>query len=278
MMEQLISFKAFTSSIRHKRIVSHPFFIKKYHFFLLKGLSFKGGRNHLGRISIRYRKKSSKRFYRYVDFKRNFLNIPYFALQIEKDPNRNALISLIKYQNGTNSYIIVPKNFELFKKLYNLSVHFNLNKSRVNLGECYFLKKIPIGSLIYNIEFFPNQGGKLARTSGSFGQLIEKDFSNNLGLILLKSGKKLLLSLNCKASLGIVSNFLFDKQILGKAGSNRWKGFKSNVRGVAMNPIDHPHGGGEGKSSGGRCSVSKWGKLTKGFKTRSRRKKSKYEV
>ena len=278
MMERLITFKPFNSSIRHRRILSHPFFIKNYNCFLLKGLKANGGRNCLGRISVRHRKKILKRLYRYVDFKRNYLNIPYFALQIEKDPVRNALISLIKYQNGSNSYILVPKNFELFKKLYNMSIFFNLSKKKINLGECFFLKKIPIGSLVYNIEFFPNQGGKVSRAAGTFGQLVEKNFLKNLGLILLKSGRKILVSLNCKASLGIVSNFLAINQILGKAGATRWKGFKSKVRGVAMNPIDHPHGGGEGKSSGGRCSVSKWGKLTKGFKTRNRNKRKKYEI
>ena len=273
MMEQIIKFKAITSSIRHKRILLYPYFIKKYSYFLLKGLNFKGGRNSSGQISVRHRKKYLKRFYRYIDFKRNFINIPYFSLQVERDPNRNALISLIKYQNETFSYILAPKNFELFKRFYNFSENFNLNRNKINLGECFLLKKIPIGSLIYNLEFFPNEGGKFIRAAGTFGQLIEKNFNTNSSLILLKSGKKVKISLNCKASLGIVSNFLYNNQILGKAGSNRWKGFKSHVRGVAMNPIDHPHGGGEGKSSGGRCSVSKWGKLTKGFKTKNRKKK-----
>lgn len=237
---------------------------------LTEGLSKTGGRNNLGRITIWHRGGGHKRLYRLVDFKRNKANVEAVVERIEYDPNRTANIALIKYDDGDYSYIIAPQKLEIGVRIINSDL------ADIKVGNCMSLKAIPVGTAVHNIEMKPGKGGQLVRSAGAFAQLVGKDAG--FAQLKLRSGELRLVPLECRATIGIVSNPDHQNVSLGKAGRKRWLGRRPVVRGVAMNPIDHPHGGGEGKTSGGRHPVTPWGKPTKGKKTRKNKTTSKYIV
>ncbi|WP_028574925.1 50S ribosomal protein L2 [Desulfonatronovibrio hydrogenovorans] len=233
---------------------------------LVKGLPRKSGRNSYGRITSRRRGGGSKRRYRTIDFKRNKFDIPAKVVSIEYDPNRSARIALLSYLDGEKRYILAPVGLKVG------SVVQAGEKVDIQPGNALPLYKIPVGTVIHNIELTPGRGGQMARSAGTYAQLVAKE--GKYALVKLPSGEvRNVLSSNI-ASIGQVGNVEHENISIGKAGRNRWLGRRPKVRGVAMNPIDHPLGGGEGKSSGGRHPVSPWGWPTKGYKTRSRKKAS----
>ncbi len=233
----------------------------------IKGLIFnkknKAGRNHYGRITVRRRGGGHKRLYRKINF--NFLSTNYQVLSHEYDPNRNSKISVIKCLNsGKISYILAVKDLKPGDII-------DSKKSIVNGGR-YYLKDLPPNYLINNIEFKPKKGGQISRSSGMFCKILQKDHEKALVKIKLPSLEERFININCKATVGSINNNFFHIKKLRKAGNSRWLGKRPKVRGVAMNPVDHPHGGGEGKTSGGRPSVTPWGHITIGKVTRSKRK------
>jgi large subunit ribosomal protein L2 len=228
---------------------------------LTVGKSSSGGRNNLGRITSRFRGGGHKRRYRIVDFKRRAkLGVPATVERIEYDPNRSAFIALIRYQDGELSYILAPQRLKAG------DVVIAAEKADVKPGNAMPLSAIPVGTIIHNLEMKPGAGGKLARAAGTYAQLVGKD--QGYAQVKLMSGELRLLRGECMATVGAVSNPDNSNQQIGKAGRNRWLGRRPHNRGVAMNPVDHPHGGGEGRTSGGRHPVTPWGKPTKGAKTR----------
>lgn len=237
---------------------------------LTVGLNKNGGRNNLGRITTRHRGGGHKRRYRMVDFKRLRFDIPAEVLRIEYDPNRTAFIALIRYEDGEHSYILAPAKLQVGAKVV------SGNRVDVQPGNAMPLANIPLGSLVHNIELKPGKGGQIARSAGSYAQLAGRD--QGYALLKLSSGEMRAVRSDCMATLGTVSNSDHMNQNFGKAGRTRWKGFRPTVRGVVMNPVDHPHGGGEGKTSGGRHPVTPWGVPTKGKKTRHNKSTDQYIV
>ena len=231
---------------------------------LTEGLSKSGGRNHFGRITTRHIGGGHKRSYRLVDFKRRKFDVVGTVERLEYDPNRTAFIALIKYDDGEQSYILAPQRLQPGDKV--------VSGERVDIkpGNAMPLKNIPVGTIVHNVELKPAGGGQLARAAGSYVQLVGRDAG--LALLRMSSGEVRMVRTECMATIGAVSNPDQQNTSIGKAGRNRWKGRKPSVRGVAMNPIDHPHGGGEGRTSGGRHPVTPWGKGTKGNKTRRNKK------
>jgi len=234
---------------------------------LLEKKKNNAGRNNKGQISSYHKGGGHKKMYRIIDFKRSLRDIFGYVERIEYDPNRSSYIALIIYRNGSLQYIIAPKGLKAGDEI----ITSNSNEIDIKIGNSLPIKNVPIGTLIHNIELLPNKGGQLARSAGTYAKLIKKE--NNIALIRLSSGKMIEISNSCLCTIGEVSNDNVKNKVIGKAGRSRWLGIRPTVRGVAMNPIDHPHGGGEGKTSGGRCSVTPWGKPTKGFKTRKNKKK-----
>jgi len=233
--------------------------------FLTIGLKHSGGRNNQGKITVRHIGGGNKKLYRKIDFKRSLIKTSAYVIRIEYDPNRNSYIALICYSSGILSYIIAPEGLSVGTKIITDLIPSD------SIGNCISLYNTLIGSIIHNIELIPGNGAVLCRAAGSYALLIDKT-SDNYGIVKLSSGEIRKIALNCMITIGMVSNFNYKNTILGKAGASRWLGIRPTVRGVAMNPIDHPHGGGEGRTSGGRPSVSLWGYPTKaGFK-----KKKKY--
>ncbi|MBI5183796.1 MAG: 50S ribosomal protein L2 [Nitrospinae bacterium] len=230
---------------------------------LLRPLNKTGGRNNYGRISIWQRGGGHKRRYRIIDFKRDKDDIPAKVLSIEYDPNRSARIALLNYADGEKRYIIAPIGLKVGDGLLSGS------KADIKVGNALPLKNIPLGMMIHNIEMRKGKGAQLVRSAGSFAQLMAKE--GDYVHIKLASGEVRLIFAECKATIGQVGNPEHDIISIGKAGRTRWLGRRPIVRGVAMNPIDHPHGGGEGKTSGGRHPVTPWGVPTKGYKTRKRK-------
>ena len=233
---------------------------------LTKGLSKKAGRNNHGRITVRRRGGGHKRLYRIVDFIRDKKDISAKVESIEYDPNRSANIALLLYADGERRYIIAPRGLKKDQKVV------RSDKVDIEVGNASPIGNIPVGSDIHNIELKRGKGGQLARSAGSFAKISGHD--KGYTLIKLPSGEVRKVDSKCIATIGIVGNTERELVKIGKAGRNRWLGKRPKVRGVAMNPVDHPHGGGEGKSSGGRHPVTPWGKPTKGKKTRSVRKDS----
>jgi large subunit ribosomal protein L2 len=224
---------------------------------LKKGFSNTGGRNNQGKITHYQHGSRHKQLYRLIDFKNKKEGI---IRSIEYDPNRSSLISLLELKNKEYIYTLTPQNIKIGDKI-------NINNASMskNIGSTLLLKNIPIGTFVHNIELKPNQGGKFIRSAGTFGQIIQ--IQKNYVKIRLSSNEERLFFKECYATIGKVSINLDKIKKLTKAGQNRWRGIRPTVRGTAMNPIDHPHGGGQGKTSGGRCSVTPWGRLTKGKKT-----------
>ena len=228
---------------------------------LIEGLSQKGGRNNHGRITQRRRGGGHKRRYRIIDFKRQKYDMPATVERLEYDPNRSAFIALIRYQDGELSYILAPQRVQVGATV--------ISGERVDIlpGNAMPMQNIPVGTVIHNIEMKPRKGGQIARSAGAYAQLIGKDAG--YALLRLGSGEQRMVRAECMATVGAVSNPDHQNINIGKAGRNRWLGKRPSVRGVAMNPVDHPHGGGEGRTSGGRHPVTPWGKPTKGKRTRS---------
>ena len=235
---------------------------------LTEGLTKSGGRNNAGRITARRRGGGHKRSYRIIDFKRRKWDMTATVERLEYDPNRTAFIALIKYEDGELAYIIAPQRLGVGDKV------IAGEKVDVKPGCAMPLRSIPIGSIIHNIEMKPGKGGQIARSAGAFAQIVGRD--QTYAIIRLGSGEQRLIHGDCMATIGAVSNPDQSNIKLAKAGRNRWMGKRPSVRGVAMNPVDHPHGGGEGKTSGGRHPVTPWGKSTKGKRTRSNKSSNKY--
>jgi large subunit ribosomal protein L2 len=233
---------------------------------LLKPLSKSGGRNAMGRITCRHRGGGHKRRYRLIDFKRDKQNIPANVAGIEYDPNRAARIALLHYRDGEKRYILAPLELKPGDTV------ISGEQVDINPGNAMPLKNIPVGTIIHNVELKPKKGAQMIRSAGAYGQLVAKE--GKYALIKLPSNEVRMVLLTCYATVGQISNPDHFNISLGKAGKTRWQGKKPKVRGVAMNPVDHPLGGGEGKSSGGRHPVTPWGVPTKGFKTRDKNKPS----
>ncbi len=234
---------------------------------LTKGLTKSGGRNNFGHLTSRRKGGGHKRKYRIIDFKRNTLDVNAKVERIEYDPNRTAFIALIKYDNDNFSYIICPQNLNVGDSIV------SSNKATIKVGNCLQLKNMPTDTIIHNIELKPGKGAQLSRSAGTYGQLIGKDA--DYAQIKLSSGEIRVVRVECRATVGMVSNPDQKNIKLGKAGRKRWLGVKPVVRGVAMNPVDHPHGGGEGRTSGGRNPVSRKGISAKGKKTRNNKRTDK---
>lgn len=227
---------------------------------LTEGLSKKGGRNNRGRITARRIGGGAKRLYRKVDFKRNRFDIPAIVERLEYDPNRTAFIALIKYEDGLLSYIIAPQRLNIGDTVITSAT------ADIKPGNTLPLKNIPVGTIIHNIELKPKKGAQMIRSAGTYAQLVGRD--GGYAQIKLASGELRMVMDACLATVGAVSNPDNMNQVFSKAGRTRHQGKRPSVRGVVMNPFDHPHGGGEGKSSGGRHPVTPWGKKTRGPKTR----------
>ncbi len=233
---------------------------------LLKPLRKTGGRNVNGRVTARHRGGGHKRHYRVIDFRRDKIDIPAKVATIEYDPNRSARIALLYYVDGEKRYILAPLNLEVGDTV------LSSDNADIQPGNTLPLANIPLGTHIHNIELRLGKGGQIVRSAGTYAQLMAKE--NRYALIKLPSGEVRMVLLNCRATVGQLGNVIHENITLGKAGRKRWLGKRPKVRGVAMNPVDHPMGGGEGRSSGGRHPCSPWGVPTKGFKTRDKRKKS----
>lgn len=233
---------------------------------LTKGLHKKSGRNNLGRITSRRRGAGHKRRFRMIDFKRNKWGIQAKVAFIEYDPNRSARIALLHYVDGEKRYILAPDGVNVGDTI------LAGDGADIFPGNALYLSKIPVGTIIHNVEMSPGRGGQMCRSAGTYAQLVAKE--EKYALLRLPSGEVRKILATCKATVGQVGNSDHEQISIGKAGRNRWLGKRPKVRGVAMNPVDHPLGGGEGKSSGGRHPCTPWGKPTKGYKTRNRRKQS----
>ena len=233
---------------------------------LTVSLRKKGGRNNTGRITVRRRGGGHKRRYRIIDYKRNKFGIKGKVATIEYDPNRSAYISLIHYEDGEKRYILSPLDISVG------TIIVSGDKVPLKIGNALLLSNIPTGLFVHNVELVPGKGGQMVRTAGAYAQVMAHD--NGYTTLKLPSGEVRLVPDQCMATIGQVGNRAYEQIVSGKAGRSRWLGKRPKVRGVVMNPVDHPHGGGEGKTSGGRHPVSPWGKPTKGYKTRKKNKKS----
>ena len=234
---------------------------------LLISVRKKGGRNNLGRVTVRHRGGGSKRAYRIIDYKRDKRQIPARVASIQYDPNRSANIALLHYADGEKRYIIAPHGLQINDQIVSGP------EAEVKVGNAMPIEKIPLGTFIHNVEIKLGKGGQIARGAGASAQLVAKDAG--FAHVKLPSGEVRMIPVNCMATIGQVGNIQHENVMLGKAGATRWRGFRPKVRGVAMNPVDHPMGGGEGKSSGGRHPCTPWGKPTKGLKTRKTKQSDK---
>ncbi len=237
---------------------------------LVKGLTKSGGRGGGGRIAVRFRGGGAKRLYRVVDFKRRKFDVVGTVQRIEYDPNRTAFIALIQYDDGELAYILAPQRLKAGDHV------IASEKADVKPGNAMPLRGMPIGTIIHNIELKPLKGGQVARSAGAYAQLVGRDAG--YAQVRLNSGELRMVPDGCMATVGAVSNQDHMNEVLGKAGRSRHKGRRPHVRGVAMNPVDHPHGGGEGRTSGGRNPVTPWGKPTKGARTRTNKTTDKFII
>jgi large subunit ribosomal protein L2 len=228
------------------------------------------GRNSQGRITTRHIGGGAKQKYRLIDFKRAKLDIPATVKQIEHDPNRTCNIALVVYADGEKAYIIAPVGLKVG------DVVISSDNADIKAGNSKLLQDIPVGTLVHNVELNPKRGGQLARSAGSYAQLMAKE--GDFALLRLPSGELRKVPANCRATIGQVGKIEHELENIGKAGKNRHRGIRPAVRGVVMNPVDHPHGGGEGRTSGGRHPVSPWGLPTRGYKTRKNKRTNKFIV
>ncbi|MBN8941480.1 MAG: 50S ribosomal protein L2 [Rhizobiales bacterium] len=267
----LKTFKPITPGLRQLVLVDRSALYKgKPVKTLTEGKSSTGGRNNLGRVTSRFRGGGHKKSYRLVDFKRRKTDVAAVVERIEYDPNRSAFIALIKYADGELSYILAPQRLAVGDSVVaGESVD-------VKPGNCMPVANIPVGTIVHNVEMKIGKGGAVARSAGTYAQIVGRD--EGYVILRLNSGEQRLVHGRCLASIGAVSNPDHMNVSIGKAGRNRWKGLRPHNRGVAMNPVDHPHGGGEGRTSGGRHPVTPWGFPTKGKKTRSNKRTDKFIV
>lgn len=237
---------------------------------LLQALKKTGGRNSFGRVTARHIGGGHKQKYRLIDFRRDKIEIPAKVASVEYDPNRSARIALLNYADGEKRYILAPLDLKVGDTIV------AGEGADIKPGNSLPLRAIPLGTIIHNIELKPGKGGQLARSAGTFAQLMSKE--GKYGQIKLPSGEVRYVNMECFATIGQVGNLDHENVTVGKAGRTRWLGKRPKVRGVAMNPVDHPHGGGEGRTSGGRHPVTPWGKPTKGYKTRTNKVTSRFIV
>ena len=260
-------FKPITPSMRYRTVSDFSEVTKTTpEKSLLDPLKKSGGRNNKGRITMRRRGGGHKRRYRIIDFKRKKIGIPSKVAAIEYDPNRSARIALLHYVDGEKCYILAPNDLNVGDAV------IAGPDADIKPGNALPLDKVPLGSMVHNIEMVPGRGGQLARSAGSYAQLMAKE--GDMATLKLPSGEMRMVRRICYATIGQVGNLDHENVVWGKAGKSRWMGRRPKVRGVAMNPNDHPLGGGEGKTSGGRHPVTPWGKPTKGYKTRKKHKPS----
>jgi large subunit ribosomal protein L2 len=267
----LKKYKPITPSLRNR--VSLDFkasniFTNKPIKSLTSGKHNKAGRGFKGRISSFHRGGGHKRLNRVIDLKRNIRDEKGYVVRIEYDPNRSSYIALIAFTSGSFCYILAPDGLQAGTSI----IASSNTETPINVGNSLPLRNIPVGTFIHNVEMYPDRGGQIARSAGCYAKIIRKD--EDSCLIRLTSGKQIVLSNSCFCTIGFVSNQSHSNIVLGKAGRSRWLNKKPTVRGVVMNPVDHPHGGGEGKTSGGRCSVTPWGIPTKGYRTNRKKKKN----
>ena len=267
----LKTFKPYTKSTRGTIIVTKEGLWKgKPIKSLTIGKKSSSGRNNLGRITSRRRGSGHKQKYRKIDFYRNKHDIEAVVERIEYDPNRTSHIMLVKYEDGERAYMLAPQNIKIGDKI------ISGNKKEIKIGNCMPLHDIPVGTAIHNVEMKPGGGAKIARAAGSSVKITGSD--DEYSIIKLASGELRKIISKAKATVGVLSNPDQKNIKIGKAGRSRWLGIRPSVRGVVMNPVDHPHGGGEGKSSGGRNPVSPWGQSAKGLKTRNNKRTDKYII
>jgi large subunit ribosomal protein L2 len=265
----LKKFKPVTPSTRQLVIVDRSGLYKgKPVKGLTEGLTSSGGRNNYGRITARFQGGGHKRSYRLVDFKRRKFGVPGTIERLEYDPNRTAFIALVKYEDGELSYILAPQRIAAGDQI------IAAESADVKPGNAMPLSAMPVGTIIHNVELKPGKGGQIARSAGAYAQLVGRD--QGMAILRLNSGEQRVVHGACLATVGAVSNPDHGNINLGKAGRKRWLGKRPHNRGVTMNPVDHPHGGGEGRTSGGRHPVTPWGKPTKGKKTRSNKSTDKF--
>jgi large subunit ribosomal protein L2 len=263
------AYKPITPGLRGRTVVKHSEVItkKRPEKSLTIGLKKKGGRNNTGKITVRHRGGGNRRLYRIVDFRRDKLNVPAKVKAIEYDPNRSAYIALLTYMDGEKRYILAPLGLKVGDTVVSADV------TEVKPGNAMPLKNIPLGTLIHNVELTPGKGGTLVRAAGASAQILAKE--GNYAHIRMPSGEVRMIHLNCRATIGQIGNLDHENVNWGKAGISRHRGFRPSVRGAAMNPVDHPHGGGEGKAPVGHPGpLTPWGKPTLGYKTRKKHKPS----
>lgn len=230
---------------------------------LTEPLKKTGGRNNYGRVTLRFRGGGHKRLYRLIDFKRDKDGVPAKVISLEYDPNRSANIALLQYQDGEKRYILAPDGLKVGDTV------ISGDQVDIKIGNALPLKNIPVGTMVHNVELRPGKGGQIAKSAGAFAQILGKE--RDYVILRLPSGEIRKVHGDCKATIGQVGNLEWENVVWGKAGRIRWRGRKPHVRGVAMNPVDHPLGGGEGKTHGGRHPCSPWGQLAKGLKTRKKK-------
>ncbi len=246
------------------KVVDKTLYKGRPHKKLVEKQAKTGGRNNAGRITVRHRGGGHKQHYRVIDWKRNKDGIQGVVERIEYDPNRSANIALVKYKDGERRYILAPKGLEVDAPIMSGAT------SPISIGNAMPLRNIPVGSVIHCVEIKPGKGAQFIRSAGTSCQLVARE--GKYATLRMRSGEMRRVLVECRATLGEVGNGEHNLRSLGKAGAKRWRGVRPTVRGVAMNPVDHPHGGGEGKTSGGRHPVSPWGMPTKGYKTRKNKR------
>jgi large subunit ribosomal protein L2 len=260
-------FRPLTPTLRYRTVADFSELTEKApEKSLLEPLPKTGGRNNQGRMTARHRGGGHKRMYRKIDFKRDKLNIPSKVTAIEYDPNRSARIALLNYADGEKRYILSPLGLKVGDQV------IAGETADIKPGNCLPLEKVPLGIFVHNVELQHGKGGQIVRAAGGYAQIMAKE--GNYVQLRLPSGEVRVVRKECFATIGQIGNLDHENLVWGKAGKTRWKGVRPHVRGVAMNPVDHPLGGGEGKSSGGRHPVSPWGQPAKGYKTRKKKKLS----
>jgi large subunit ribosomal protein L2 len=265
------TYRPTTSTRRFQTVVSREDITKQTpEKSLVKGKMGTGGRSSTGRVSSRFRGGGHKKAYREIDFKRDKAGIAAVVAAIEYDPNRSARIALLHYVDGEKRYILAPAGLEVGRKI------LSGPEADILVGNSLPLRNIPAGTVVHNIELKPGKGGQMARSAGAQAQLVSKE--GDYALLKLPSGEVRKVLVECAATIGQVGNVEHENVSLGKAGRKRWMGKMPHNRGVSMNPVDHPHGGGEGKTSGGRHPVTPWGQPTRGFKTRNNKRTNKFIV
>ncbi len=263
------SFRPTTPTRRFQTVVTREEITKQTpEKSLTAGKSKSGGRNNKGQLVIRFRGGGHKQTYRIVDFKRNKVGVPAKVAAIEYDPNRSARLALLHYVDGEKRYILAPVGLEVGRTVVSGP------GADILVGNALPLENIPAGTVVHNIELRPGKGGQMARSAGASAQLVSRE--GGMALLKLPSGEIRRVMTVCYATIGQVGNLDHENESLGKAGRSRWKGIKPHNRGVSMNPVDHPHGGGEGRTSGGRHPVTPWGQPTRGFKTRNNKRTDQY--